>query len=73
MGRWGPTAFEDDSALDYLAGFMDRVVALYEEVLADRKVGSSGGWDAVAQALATPEGFRKDPQRGLGGQSPSEA
>lgn len=28
-----------------------------------RKVGSSGGWDAVAQAVATPEGFREDPQR----------
>ena len=35
MGRWGPTAFEDDGALDYLAEFMDRLVDLNEEILAD--------------------------------------
>ncbi len=35
MGRWGPTAFDDDSALDYLAEFMDRLAEMNEEILAD--------------------------------------
>jgi hypothetical protein len=36
MGRWGPTAFEDDGALDYLAEVIDKLVDVNEEILRDR-------------------------------------
>jgi hypothetical protein len=52
MGTWGAGNFADDRALDWLGEFVDGLVGLIEEGMADPEAGSSHPLGAQLEALA---------------------